>query len=87
MADHVSHSASSDSEDSDILNLENDEGWEDAEPDEDDTRVVSLIGDSVFLDVHSMLRHCKDVHALDFLQIRNELGVYVFSTPDAVMHS
>lgn len=86
MADHVSDSASSDSEDSDILNLENDEGWEDAEPDEDETVVVSLIGDGVFPNVRSMLRHCKDVHSLDFLQIRNELGVYVFSAPGAFMH-
>lgn len=85
-ADHVSSSASSDSEDSDILNLENDEVWEDAEPDEEETRVTTLIGDGVFPDVHSMLRYCKDAHAFDFLQIRNELGVYVFSTPGAFMH-
>ena len=73
--DHASTGASSDSEDSDLLNLENDEEWEDAEPDEEETRIMSLIGDDVFPDVHSMLRHCRDVYAFDFLKIRNELGV------------
>ena len=86
MADHASNSASSDSEDSYILNLVNDEGWQDAEPDVEEIRIKSLFGDGVFPDVPSMLRHCKDVHAFDFLHIRNELGVYVFSSPGAVMH-
>lgn len=86
VADHASIAASSDSEGSDILNSEHHEGWDDAEPDEEEIRIMSLFGDGVFPDARSMLRHCKDMHAFDFLKIRHELGVYVFSNPGACLH-
>jgi protein arginine N-methyltransferase 3 len=61
------------SENSDILNLKDDEGWEDAEPDEEETTFISLLDDEVFTDIHSMLHHCKEKHDFDFLDIRQRL--------------
>lgn len=63
------------SENSDILDLEDDEGWEDAEPDVEETRFVSLLDREIFTDINSMLKHCKDKHNFDFLQIRDKLGL------------
>ena len=74
----MSPATSSSSEDDDVLNLENDEGWEDVEPDAEKVRIVSLFGDDEFDDVQTMLQHCKDEYQFDLVNIRKELGVYVF---------
>lgn len=50
------------------------EGWSDAEEDEEETtEVISLLDDRVFPDVLSMLTHCKEKHGFDFLGIRQRL--------------
>ncbi|KAF4627773.1 hypothetical protein G7Y89_g10383 [Cudoniella acicularis] len=67
--------SSGSSEASDILDLRDDEGWEDAEPDEEETQFISLLDDEVFTDIMSMLNHCKDKYNFDFLQIRKQLGL------------
>ena len=67
--------SSGSSEASDILDLKDDEGWEDAEPDEEETQFISLFDDEVFTDIMSMLNHCKDKHNFDFLQVRQRLGL------------
>lgn len=79
MAEHgsegrVHHSDSSDSE-ADILNLQDDEGWEDAEPDELSDTVVSFFGQETFPDIHAMIRHCKEKHGFDFIDIRQKLNL------------
>ncbi|KAI1381089.1 S-adenosyl-L-methionine-dependent methyltransferase [Hypoxylon crocopeplum] len=62
----------SDSEDSD--SREDEEGWNDAEEDDEETpEVISLLDDRVFPDVMSMLAHCKEKHGFDFLGIRQRL--------------
>ncbi len=61
------------SENSDVLDLKDDEGWEDAEPDEEETQFISLLDDEVFMDIHQMLRHCKEKYNFDFLLIRQKL--------------
>ncbi len=66
-------SSSGSSENSDILDLKDDEGWEDAEPDEEETQFISLLDDEVFMDIHQMLNHCKEKHNFDFLQLRRKL--------------
>jgi len=68
-------SLSESSENSDILNMKDEEGWVDAEPDEEETPFISLLDDEVFLDIHSMLNHCKEKHGFDFLEIRQRLGL------------
>lgn len=67
--------SSGSSENSDILDLKDDEGWEDAEPDVEETRFVSLSDSEQFPDIESMLKHCKDKHNLDFLEIRQKLAL------------
>jgi protein arginine N-methyltransferase 3 len=67
--------SSGSSEASDILDLKDDEGWEDAEPDEEETQFISLLDDEVFTDLNQMLAHCKEKHKFDFLEIRQRLGL------------
>ncbi|KAI1452897.1 S-adenosyl-L-methionine-dependent methyltransferase [Annulohypoxylon moriforme] len=65
------HPPPSESDDSDSRD---EEGWSDAEEDEEETQeVISLLDDRVFPDVISMLAHCKDKHGFDFLAIRQRL--------------
>ncbi|MCJ1224960.1 hypothetical protein MMC12_001607 [Toensbergia leucococca] len=72
----VSMASSDESEHtSDPLNLKDDEGWEDAEPDEEEVSIVSLFSDRAFLNVPSMLQHCKEAYDFDFLKVRDELGL------------
>jgi protein arginine N-methyltransferase 3 len=67
--------SSGSSENSDILDLQGEEGWEDAEPDVEETQFVSLMDGEVFTDIHSMLKHCKDKYNFDFLEIRQNLAL------------
>jgi protein arginine N-methyltransferase 3 len=55
--------------------MKDDEGWEDAEPDEENTQFISLLDDEVFMDIHAMLNHCKQKYNFDFLEIRQRLGL------------
>ncbi|KAA8565911.1 hypothetical protein EYC84_009722 [Monilinia fructicola] len=69
-------SDSGSSEASDILDLKDDEGWEDAEPEEEEqNQFVSLLDDEVFSDMLAMLQHCKEKHSFDFLEVRQTLGL------------
>lgn len=69
--------SSSHSEASDVLD---DEGWEDAEPDEEVTHFISLLDDEVFTDIMSMLNHCTDKYKFDFLDTRQRLGLDFYGT-------
>lgn len=75
----MSSGTSSSSESSEILDLEDDEGWEDTELDEEKSKAISLFGEDAFDDVRSMLQHCKDNHQFDLVKVRNEFGVCVFA--------
>jgi type I protein arginine methyltransferase len=55
--------------------MKDEEGWEDAEPDVEETQFISLLDDEVFTDIHAMLDHCKQKHNFDFLQIRQRLAL------------
>ena len=46
-------SSSSGSSESDILDLKDDEGWEDAEPEEETDTFISLLDDEVFYGYHA----------------------------------
>jgi len=46
--------------------------WEDAEPDQEEIRVVSLFDDKVFTDAKSMLEYCKQSHGFDFIAIQKQ---------------
>ncbi len=71
----VQISASSGSETSDVLNLKDDEGWEDVEPEEEHQKIISLLDHEVFPDVESMLAHCKEKYNFDFLKIRDNFAL------------
>lgn len=75
------HSPSSSvSEISDILNLKDDEGWEDAETEEETETIRSLLDDKFFPDVPSMLRYCKDQYNFSFIQIRDKFSLDFYGT-------
>jgi protein arginine N-methyltransferase 3 len=67
--------SSSGSSERDILDLKDDEGWEDAEPGEESDTFISLLDDEVFTDLMQMLNHCKEKHNFDFLELRQRLGL------------
>jgi protein arginine N-methyltransferase 3 len=67
--------SSSGSSEGDILDLKDDEGWEDAEPEEETDTFISLLDDEVFTDIMQMLNHCKEKHNFDFLELRQRLGL------------
>jgi protein arginine N-methyltransferase 3 len=67
--------SSGSSDASDILDMRDEEGWEDAEPDVEETQFISLMDDEVFTDIMQMLNHCKEKHNLDFLGLRSKLGL------------
>ncbi|KAK2070901.1 hypothetical protein P8C59_005363 [Phyllachora maydis] len=58
--------------------LSEEDGWQDANPDEDvedEVAVISLVDDRVFPNALQMIEHCKANHSLDFLAIRDRLGL------------
>ncbi|KAL9638234.1 MAG: hypothetical protein Q9164_001685 [Protoblastenia rupestris] len=65
--------SSSGDEEVDILNIEDDEGWDDVESDVEKVEVVSLFDDVVFGDVHSMLQHCKKAYKFDLAKVQKDL--------------
>jgi type I protein arginine methyltransferase len=67
--------SSSGSSEGDILDLKDDEGWEDAEPEEEVDTFISLLDDEVFTDIMQMLNHCKEKHNFNFLELRQRLGL------------
>jgi len=74
----MSPASSNCSESHDILDLEDDEGWEDLEPDVEKIKIVSLFGEDKFHNVQTMLQHCKDNHQFDLIKIRKELSMCIF---------
>jgi type I protein arginine methyltransferase len=68
-------STSSGSDISDVLNLKDDEDWEDVQPEEDQEKIISLLDHEVFPEVTSMLAHCKERYNFDFLKIRDNFAL------------
>lgn len=60
----------SESSSSDVLDLKNEEGWEDMEDDTEAITVVSLFDDRTFTSAKEMLQHCKDKHGFDIWKIQ-----------------
>jgi hypothetical protein len=59
------------------LDVEEDEGWEDLEPDVEVLTVKSLFDETVFADVRTMLQYCHDKYGFNFLKVRKEFGAYL----------
>ena len=75
----LSSSTSSDDESERPLDLTADDGWEDAEPDQESLEFVSLVDDEVFGSIEEMLRHCKQERGFDLVEIATRLGGWVLS--------
>ncbi|KAK2747647.1 hypothetical protein FQN55_004816 [Onygenales sp. PD_40] len=66
---------------SDPLDLAQDEGWEDVEPEEEESQpVVSLFSDKTFPDARSMLSDCKENFNFDLLRVQKELDLDFLGT-------
>lgn len=62
------------SEEADILDLKDDEGWEDQEPDVENIEVYCLGCSQTFSDAQSMLPHCRDTHNIDIVKVQKTLS-------------
>lgn len=62
------------SEEADILDLKDDEGWEDQEPDVEKIEVLCLGCSQTFPDAQSMLPHCRDIHDIDIVKVQETLS-------------
>jgi hypothetical protein len=49
-----------------------DNGWEDAEADEEEVQVVSLFDEKVFDNAKSMLEYCKERYSFDFISVQRQ---------------
>ncbi|KAI9871839.1 MAG: hypothetical protein M1830_002393, partial [Pleopsidium flavum] len=72
--------SSSASNPSDLLDFKDDEGWEDAEPEDEDQEVRSLFSTEIFPNIGVMLQDCKDRHGFDFMWTTKELGLDFYGT-------
>lgn len=61
-----------DSSTSDILDMRNEEGWEDIEDDNITENFVSLLDERNFSDVSEMLIYCKDTYDFNIWQIQKQ---------------
>ena len=62
------------SEQADILDLKDDEGWEDLESDVEKIEVLCLSCPQMFPDAQSMLPHCRDTHNIDIVKVQKTLS-------------
>lgn len=58
----------------DAVNLDADEEWQDAEPDQEKLEFLSLFDDAVFSSFEAMLEHCKITFEFDLQRVVKELG-------------
>ena len=65
---------SSSSDEGDILDLDNDEDWEDQEPDVERIEVLCLGCPQTFTDARSMLLHCRNTHNIDIVNVQKTLS-------------
>ena len=70
-----SPSSDQESEISDILDLKNDEGWEDVEPDVESLAFVSFFDSEIFTDLSSLLDYMREKWDFDLRRVRRELGL------------
>lgn len=67
-----------DLDDGDVLDLADDEGWEDLEPDVETVEACCLLCDLKLQDTKAVLLHCAEGHGLDIIEVQKDLGVYTY---------
>lgn len=60
------------------MNISEDEGWEDAEAEDEEQEVKGLFSNDLFPTTGAMLEDCKDKYGFDLVKTTKELGVYVY---------
>ncbi|MDI1487415.1 MAG: Ribosomal protein arginine N-methyltransferase rmt3 [Ramalina farinacea] len=70
----VDHKSESSEDEEDILDLKNDEGWEDVEPDIEHVDFVSLFSDANFDNLPDMLAHMKKKYDFDLAKVKLDLS-------------
>ena len=55
------------------LNLQQDEEWQDVEADTEDVSFTSLFDNQQFSSITAMLEYCRDKHNLDIWKLRKEI--------------
>jgi len=65
----------SSSSSSEVSDLREEDGWEDAEPDQEEIQVTSLFDDKTFPDAKSMIEYCKENYDFDFVSVQKQLGL------------
>jgi protein arginine N-methyltransferase 3 len=62
---------------SETSELREEEGWEDAEPDNEELSFVSFFDDKTFPDAISMLEYSREKYNFDFISVQKEHGSFV----------
>ena len=62
---------------SELLKLEDEEGWEDVEPDTENVPFTSLFDAEQFSTLHQMLRHCSETYGFDLRKIQDGLSLWM----------
>ena len=75
MEEEVADTVSSESDSNARLEWQDDDGWEDAEPDQEEVKFTCLFCQHDFSDISSMLQHCKSAHEFDLPHVQKTLGV------------
>lgn len=77
--DDIDSSDASSTSSIDELLREDSEGWEDAEPEEnEEIQVKDFFSDKTFPDAASMIKYAAEQHNFDFLKIAKEFGEFFF---------
>ena len=63
------------SSDSENLEAEEDDTWEDAELDEEELQIVSFFDDKTFPTAKAMVDYCKEQYGFDFLAVQKQLDL------------
>ena len=58
-----------------FLDLADDEGWEDLEPDMETATIRCLFCDLMAEEPKSLISHCRDAHGFDIVQLQKDLGL------------
>ena len=68
-------------DDHESVESEDEEGWEDVHPDNEEQQVLCLFEDVSFPDVRSLLDHTCTVHNFDLKKVFEDLGAYISALP------
>lgn len=61
---------------SEASDTRDEDGWEDAESDQEDLEIISLFDDKTFPNAKSMVEYCKEKYGFDFVAAKERLGLF-----------